>query len=154
MADRKSPTLDLAVLCDSIDYDSEHRPFSLNAPLHTVLIEPDEQGKLSAPELMLYVQMTDDEAQGTFRFRVQVRSGTNIVLNDFPASGLEVSFQSHLYPVAPFEHVFVLRGLVFPMPGVYHFHVMSGHASLSDRENSARPAKLRVIAAERPGGGS
>lgn len=149
MTERSPPSLDLIVLCSHIEFDGNKQPFALQEPLHTVLLEPDENGQLSAPELMLYVQMTDEDAQGTYRFRVEVRSESNIVLRELRDVGIDVTFTSRVYPMRPFEHVFVIRGVVFPAPGVYHFHVMCGLASMSDRPNATRPAKLRVVQAER-----
>jgi hypothetical protein len=148
MADRKSPTLDLAVLCDSVGFDSQQRPFSLNAPLHTVIVTPDESGRLLAPEFALYVQMTDEDANGTFDFTVEVRTDTNVIIRHATVEPMRVTFFSRYHPPTPLEHVFVLRDLVFPAPGWYHFHVMCGLASMSDRPNTTRPAKLRVIRAE------
>jgi len=155
MSDRKSPTLDLLVLCSYVGYDGQQQPFSLNEPLHTVLAPADGSGKLPAPEFALYVQMTDEDAHGSFDFTVEVRNDTNdVVLRHLTVEPLRVTFGSRYYPVKPFEHVFVIRDLVFDAPGVYNFHVMCGLASMSDRPNATRPAKLRVVRAEAAGGAS
>lgn len=153
MTDRKPPVLDLAVLCSYVTLDGESQPFGLNEPLHTVLAPADGEGQLPAPEFALYVQMTDEDAQSTYDFSVEVRTDTNIVLRHVRVDPLRVTFVNRYYPVRPFEHVFHIRDLVFDAPGLYHFHVMCGHASMSERPGSARPAKLRVVKAE-PGGGA
>ncbi|HEX4611669.1 MAG TPA: hypothetical protein VH092_25965 [Urbifossiella sp.] len=152
MSDRKSPELDLAVLCSYVVLDGQSQPFSLNEPLHTVLAPADSTGKLPAPEFALYVQMTDEEAHGTYEFTVEVRTDTNIVIRPAAVEPVRVTFVKRYYPVRPFEHVFLIRDLVFDAPGGYHFHVMCGHASMSDRPNATRPAKLRVVRAESAGG--
>jgi hypothetical protein len=152
MSDRKSPILDLAVLCSYVELDGQNQPFSLNEPLHTVLVSPDASGNLAAPEFALYVQMTDEDAHGTYDFTVEVRTDTNVVIRHQSVEPVRVTFVKRYHPVRPFEHVFRLRGLVFPAPGVYNFHVMCGLASLSDRPNATRPAKLRVVRAEAAGG--
>lgn len=152
MSANKPPTLDLLILCSHVVYDGNREPFSLNEPLHTVLAPADGSGKLPAPEFALYVQMTDEDAHGTFDFTVEVRTDTNVVIRHLKVEPLRVTFGSRYYPVRPFEHVFVIRDLVFDAAGVYHFHVMCGHASLSDRPDATRPAKLRVVRAEAAGG--
>lgn len=141
------------MLCSYVEYDADERPFSLNEPFHTVHIEPDANGQLAASELMLYVQMTDEDASGTFDFAIEVRTDTNVVIRNGRTNAERITFYSRYHPARAFEHVFLLRGLVFPAPGVYHFHVMCGHASLSDRPNAVRPARLRVVRHE-PNGGS
>ncbi len=152
MSDRKSPILDLAVLCSYVGFDGQNQPSSLNEPLHTVLAPADGSGKLLAPEFALYVQMTDEDAHGTYDFTVEVRTDSNVILRHLTVEAVRVTFVKRYYPVRPFEHVFVLRDLVFDAPGVYHFHVMCGLASMSDRPNATRPAKLRVVRAEVVGG--
>ncbi|MFO0937430.1 MAG: hypothetical protein U0798_13045 [Gemmataceae bacterium] len=103
--------------------------------------------RLAAKELYLYTQMSDESAFGSYQFHIQMRShGT--VIHDNISSTLEITFDEVHFGDHCFEHVFRIDHLVFPHPGVYDFHVMVNHVSLSDRLNSARPAKLRVIRGE------
>jgi hypothetical protein len=150
MSERRPPILDSLVLCSYVEYDGNQRPFRLVEPLHTVVVTPIDD-KLLAPEFVLFAQFNDEEANGTYDLSVEVRSETNIVIQ--PAEAVErVTFFSRYHPPEPMERAYMIRDLVFPGPGVYHFHVMCGLASLSDRENAVKPAKLRVIRAE--GGGT
>lgn len=147
MSDRKSPELDLLVLCSYVEYDGNGQPFRLVEPLHTVVVTPDEHGQLSAPEFALYVQMSDEDADGTFDFTVEVRTDDTVIPHH-SVEATRMTFFSRIHPPRPFEHVFVIRDLVFHAPGDYHFHVMCGHASMSDRPGAPRAARLRVIRAE------
>jgi hypothetical protein len=151
MNGRTPPTLDLIVLCSHVDFTADGRPFSLHEPLNTVIVTPDDQGRLLAPEFMAYVQMTDEAANGTYEFAVEVRC-EGIRIPHLRVDPMQVTFGSRYYPPYPLEHVFVIRDLVFPAPAVYDFHIVCGHASMSDRPAAARPARLRVIRAE-PGKG-
>ncbi len=148
MADRKPPVLDAAILCAEVVRDANDAVFALNELQHTVVVDPNEEGKLEAPELVLFVQMNDRDAQGTYEFGVEVRSDTGVIIPSETVSGVHVTFVSHYYPLYPFEHEFVFRRLVFPGPGVYHFHVMCGSASMSAREACAKAPKLYVVRAE------
>lgn len=152
MAERQPPVLDSILLCSYVEYDAQRQPFRLVEPLHTVVVTPDESGQLLAPEFALYVQMTDEDASGTYDFTVQVRTETNVIVRHATVEPMRVTFFSRYHPPSPLEHVFIIRDLVFPAPGVYHFHVMCGLASMSDRPNATRPAWLRVIRAEAAGG--
>lgn len=154
MADRHPPVLDVAVLCSKVvrDGNGNGNVFALNEPQHTVVVHPDARRKLSAPELMLFLQMTDWDACGTFEFRVEVHSDEGVILRGPPEDCVRVTFVPRTFPFYPFEHVFVLRGLVFPHPGCYDFHVMCGLAPDDDfKSMCARAPRLHVIRGE-PGG--
>ena len=148
MADRKPPVLDAAILCAEVVRDANGATFALNEPLNTVVLAASADGRLALDELVLFVQMTDWEAQGTYTFSAEVRSDTGVVLAQPGDSAVQVTFASRYYPLAPFEHAFFIRYLIFPGPGVYHFHVMCGLASMSAREACAMAPKLFVVRAE------
>lgn len=145
---RVAPRLDVAVLCSRVGYDADNRIVSLHEPLHTVALGPDALGRLLAPEFALYIVLVADNAQGDFEFSVEVRTESNVIIRPGRIERHPVSFASQYYPFAPFEHVFLIRDLVFPAPGWYHFHAMNRHASLSEHPDAARPPKLRVVRAE------
>lgn len=151
---RRPPVLELAVLAADVEYDDAGQVENLVRPLHTVGLHANEEGGLPAPEFVLYVQMTDEEAHGPYPFRIEVRrEETNTIIVPVLAEQA-VTFASRYHPLSPFEHVFRLRGLVFPAPGWYAFHVMCRHVSMSDmppqRPNAppARAPRLRVVVEE------
>ncbi|MDY3553815.1 hypothetical protein R5W24_002929 [Gemmata sp. JC717] len=148
MAARLPPALNLAVLCSDVEFDGNQRPFSLNEPQYAIGVLPDEHGRLSAPELTLYVQLDDEHALGTFWFLIEARTASGFVIPGGRTARTEITFTGNPDPMVPFEHAFDLRDLVFPEPGWYHFHVVCNHTSLNER--SAFPAsRLRVVPAER-----
>jgi hypothetical protein len=156
---RAPPRLHLAVLCSYVELDGNDQPFSLVEPMYGVAILPAANGRLPAPAMDLYVQLDDEHAAGTYWFSVQVRRAdpqlpAGRIIDNGQTRPEEVTFAGGPDPLRPFEHVFTLRNLVFPEPGWYHFHVMCNHLSLHDRERSQPPLRLRVMAAERPTGGS
>ncbi len=148
MLDRKPRILDAAILCAEVVRDASGAVFALNEPLNTVVLVASPDGRLTLDELVLFVQMTDWEAQGTYTFSAEVRSATGVVIAQPGDSAVQVTFASRYYPLAPFEYTFLIRDLIFPGPGVYHFHVMCGLASMSAREACAKAPKLYVVRAE------
>lgn len=149
MAVRLPPALNLAVLCSHVEFDGNRRPFSLIEPQYALGIVPDERGMLPVPEVALYVQLDDDQALGTFWFLVEVRTASGFVIPNGRTARAEITFTGNPDPLLAYEHVFDLRGLVFPEPGRYHFHVMCNHMSLNEHA-SIPPSRLRVMPAERP----
>jgi hypothetical protein len=153
MAARVPPALNLAVLCSYVEFDGTGRPFSLVEPLHTVALPPDPHGRLTDLDAMLYVQLDDENAFGTFWFTAEVRTASGIVIPGGRTRPAEVTFSGNPDPLRPYEHVFHLRWVVFPGPGWYHLHVMCNHLSLHGQESAPPPVRLRVIPAEPPLGG-
>lgn len=151
MTRRVPPLLNLAVLCSYVEFDGNRRPFSLVEPLHTVALVPNQNGKLPAPEMVLYVQLDDDQAAGTFWFAVEVRTASGIVIPNGRSAPVEMAFAGPPDPLRLVEDVFPIRGLVFPEPGRYHFHVMCNHMSLHTREQTPPAPRLRVLPAEPSG---
>lgn len=151
MAVRVPPALNLAVLCSEVVFDGNGRPFALNEPTHTLSVTPAADGRLPAPGLVVYVQLDDDNAVGTFWFSVEVRTTTGIVLPGGRSRPVEVTFRGQPDPLQLHEDVFPIRDLVFPEPGRYHVHVMCNHLSLHTREHTQPPLRVRVLPAEQPG---
>jgi hypothetical protein len=100
--------------------------------------------------MFLYTQLED--AVGTFRFRVVTRDETGIESNRPPY--VEVTFDGTSNRVIPAELTFELSGFRFPKPGIYYFHVICNHASLSDpKETEAQPfpaPRLHVLPRDLP----
>ncbi|MBN9117768.1 MAG: hypothetical protein J0I06_01115 [Planctomycetes bacterium] len=153
MATRVPPALNLAVLCSYVDLDADDRPFSLHEPLYALGIAPDARGKLPAPEFVLVVQLDDEHAIGTFWFTAEARTASNIVLPNGRLIPQEATFDGNADPMRPRDLVFTFRGLVFPEPGRYHFHVMCNHTSLHGRDPISSPPCLRVLPGEANSGG-
>jgi hypothetical protein len=153
MATRVPPALNLAVLCSYVDTDAGNRPFRLNEPLYALGIAPDTHGKLPAPDFVLVIQLDDEHAIGTFWITAEVRTSGGLVLPHGRLSPVEMTFTGSPDPLVPFEHVFDVRGLVFPEPGRYYFHVMCNHISLHDRVPMSSPLCMRVLPAEATSGG-
>lgn len=153
MAVRVPPALNLAVLCSYVDLDADGRPFSIHEPLYALGIAPDERGKLPAPDFVVVIQLDDEHAVGTFWLTVEARTGTGIVLPGGRLPPVEVTFVGNPDPLVPFEHVFDVRGLVFPEPGRYYFHVMCNHIPLHVRDPISAPPCLRVLPGEATSGG-
>jgi hypothetical protein len=151
MSTRVPPALNLAVLCSYVDFDADHRPFSLNEPTHTLSVVPNADGKLPAPELAVYVQLDDENAVGTFWFSIEVRTVSGIVLPGGRSRPVEITFAGQPDPLQMHEDVFPVRGLVFPEPGRYHVLVMCNHMSLHSREQTQPPLRVRVLPAEQTG---
>jgi hypothetical protein len=152
MAARVPPALNLAVLCSYVEFDGTGRPFSLVEPLHTVALVPDVQGRLTGLDAMLYVQLDDEHAFGTFWLTAEVRTTSGIVIPGGRSRPVEMTFEGHPDPLRLYEDVLSVRGLVFPEPGWYHVHVMCNHMSLHSRGQTQPPSRLRVLPAERSGG--
>jgi hypothetical protein len=151
MATRTPPALNLAVLCSYVEFDANQRPFSLVEPTHSLSLVPELDGRLPAPELAVYVQLDDERASGTFWFSIEVRTGSGFILIGGRSRPVEIAFTGQPDPLQLHEDVFPVRGLVFPGPGRYYFHVMCNHLSLHSREHTQPPLPVRVLPAERPG---
>lgn len=152
MAARLPPALNLAVLCSYVEFDGNQRPFSLVEPTHTISVVPDAYGKLPASDFVVYVQLDDENALGTFWFSVEVRTASGIVLHGGRSRPVEITFNGQPDPLHLYEDVFPVRSVVFPEPGRYHVHVMCNHLSLHSREHTQPPLRVRVIPAEQPSG--
>ena len=150
MAANVPPALNLAVLCSYVEFDAEQKPFSLVEPTHTISVAPDANGKLPASDFVVYVQLDDENALGTFWFSVEVRTVSDIVLPGGRSRPVEVTFDGQPDPLQLREEVFPVRAVVFPEPGRYHVHVMCNHLSLHSRANTQPPLRVRVMPAERP----
>lgn len=130
------PKLRAAVLCQHIEFDGNGLPFSLEEPLHTVQLPPEATFPFQPAPMYLYTQLED--ANGTFWFRVLTRDETGYEGNRTPQA--EVTFDRVSNPVVPTELTFELTGFRFPRPGIYWFHLVCNHASLSDsRETEPQP---------------
>ncbi|MBA4192642.1 MAG: hypothetical protein C0467_32135 [Planctomycetaceae bacterium] len=138
------------MLCSYVEFDGDDRPFSLVEPLAALALTPDDRGKLWAPDVALYVQLEDEHAVGTFWVTAEVRTASGIVLPNGRLPPIEFTFTGDSDPLHPFEYVFDVRGLVFPEPGRYHFHVMCNHMSLHVRDAAPPPNRLWVIPSELP----
>jgi hypothetical protein len=155
-ANRTPPRLHLGVLCSYVELDAKQQPFSLVEPLFGIAIQPDVNGALPAPDIELYVQLEDEHAAGTYWFAVEVRNPRDdrvpggCIISNGRTKPVEVTFAGNFDALAPFEHVFVLRGLVFPDAGWYHFHVMCNHFSMHEKERTQPPLQLLVVPAEAP----
>lgn len=140
------PRLRLAVLCQHVEFDADKLPFSLQEPLHTVQLPAGAQFPFQPAPMYLYAQLED--AIGTFWFRVLTRDESGIEGNKTPQ--VEHTFDRASNPVIPVELTFELNGFRFPKPGIYWFHLMCNHASLSDpRESEPCPfpaPRLHVLA--------
>lgn len=153
MATRVPPALNLAVLCSYVDLDADNRPFSLHEPLYALGIAPDAHGQLPAPEFLLVVQLDDENAVGNFWVRAEVRTASGFVLPNGRMTPFSLAFDGYPDPMRGRELVFTFRGLVFPEPGRYYFHVLCNHMSLHGRDPISSPPCLRVLPAEvSPGG--
>jgi hypothetical protein len=148
MATNIPPALNLAVLCSYVDLDAEQRPFSLHEALYALGLPPNTHGKLPAPEFVLVIQLDDEHAVGTFWITAEVRTAGGVVLPHGRLTPVEMTFTGNPDPLVPFEHVFDVRGLVFPEPGRYYFHVMCNHISLHNRVPMSSPLCLRVLPGE------
>jgi hypothetical protein len=153
MATRVPPALNLAVLCSEVVLDADRRPFSLNEPLYALAVLPNERGRLASKHFSLYVQLDDEHALGTFWITAEARTATGFVLPNGRTAPFEVTFTGNPDPVGPIELVFHFRGLVFPEPGRYYFHVLCNHMSLHGRDPISSPPCLRVLPGEAPSGG-
>ena len=80
------------------------------------------------------------------------RDETGIEVNKTPAA--EVTFDGTSNRVIPAELAFELSGFRFPKPGIYYFHLICNHASLSDaKETEAHPfpaPRLHVLSRDLP----
>jgi hypothetical protein len=152
MATRTPPALNLAVLCSYVDLDADGRPFSLHEPLYALGITPTVRGKLPAPEFVFVVQFDDEHALGTFWMSAQARTASGIVLPNGRTPPIEMTFDGNPDPKVPRELVFAFRGLVFPEPGRYYFHMLCNHISLHDRDPIISPPCLRVLPGEATSG--
>ncbi len=143
-----TPKLRLAVLCSHIVFDANGLPFSLQEPFHTVQPGPGKTFPFEPVPMFLYTQLED--AVGTFRFRVVTRDETGIEVRRTPY--MEVTFDGTSNRVIPAELTFELRGFRFPKPGIYYFHVICNHASLSDvKETESHPfpaPRLHVLSGD------
>jgi hypothetical protein len=148
MSTRVPPALNLAVLCSYVDFDADNRPFRLNEPLYALGLVPDAGGKLPAPEFVVVIQLDDEHAVGTFWLTVEVRTASGFVIPGGRLPPYEATFSGSPDPLVPFEHVFDVRGLVFPEPGRYYFHVMCNHMSFHSRDPICAPPRLRVLPGE------
>jgi hypothetical protein len=153
MATRIPPALNLAVLCSYVEFDADNRPFSLAEPLYALALVPDDRGRLTSDHFSLYVQLDDEHALGAFWVAVEARTASGFVLPNGRTAPVEANFTANPDPMRPFEHVFDFRGLVFPEPGRYYFHVMCNHISLHDRTPLIAPLCLRVLPREATSGG-
>jgi hypothetical protein len=145
------PRLDVAVLCQSIEYDGQGCVFALNEPMHTSLVEANAANQLVLEQFNLYCELWPEGAHGTFDFWLQVRSHSTILsANHQPMPTVRsLTFDSATVPNAPLSVVFEIERIVFPHPGVYHFYAMfSPYASLNERPGHALPTHLRIIRAE------
>ena len=122
------PKLRTAILCSHVDFDANGLPFSLHEPLHTVQASAGKAFPFQPAPMFLYTQLED--AVGTFRFRVITRDEGGIESNKTPQT--EVTFDGTSHRAIPAELTFELSGFRFPKPGIYYFHVICNHASLSD----------------------
>jgi len=140
------PKLRLAVLCAHIEFDGNGIPFQLQELLHTVQPEAGKAFPFEPPPMYLYAQVED--ALGSFRFRVVTRDEDGIEGNRTPQ--MDVTFDGVLNRLIPTELTFELNGFRFPRPGIYSFHLICNHASLSDpREAETEPfpaPRIRVLA--------
>jgi len=119
-------------------------------PLHTASLKVDADGTIPVPEFAVYIQMRTEDANGTFPMYLEVRDETNsVVIPNGRSSEENITFESRYFPVMPFEHVFLMRGLILPSPGIYHLHIMLRHTSLNDMPHSAQPAILRIVPHEK-----
>lgn len=153
MAARILPALNLAVLCSEVIADADNRAFSLNEPLYAIGLVPDQHGKLPSKEFFLYVQLDDENALGTYWITAEARTMHDTVLPGGRLAPQEITFDGNPDPLLPRELVFRFRGLVFPGPGRYHFHVMCNHVSLHARDPITSPPCLRVLPGEQSAGG-
>lgn len=153
MATRVPPALNLAVLCSEVIIDANQRAFSLNEPLYALGVTPDPRGKLPSTEFLLYVQLDDEHALGTYWITAEARTTSDTVLPGGRLAPQEVTFDGNPDPMLPRELVFTFRGLVFPTPGRYYFHVMCNHMSLHGRDPINSPPCLRVLPGEQSSGG-
>ena len=150
MATRVPPALNLAVLCSYVDFDADQRPFSLAEPLYALAVLPDERGRLPSEHFSLYIQLDDERAIGTFWIRAEARTPSGFILPNGRTPPVQATFNGNPDPVVPFELVFDFRGLVFPEPGRYYFHVVCNHMSLHDSAPIIAPLCLRVLPREAP----
>lgn len=150
MAVRPLPALNAAVLCSYVEFDADQRPFSLAEPLFALAAEWDERGRLLSPHFSLYVQLDDEHALGTYWITAEARTASGFVLPNGRLLPQEVTFAGNPEPLRAVELVFDFRGLVFPEPGRYHFHVMCNHLSLHTRDPFIPPLCLRVLPGEKP----
>jgi hypothetical protein len=153
MPARVPPALNLAILCSYVDLDADNRPFRLNEPLYAMGLAPDARGKLPAPEFVLVIQLDDEHALGTFWIRAEARTASGFIIPGGQTQPVEVTFDGNPDPMLPREFVFAYRGLVFPEPGRYYFHVMCNHISLHARDPISSPPCLRVMPGEATSGG-
>lgn len=154
-SNRVPPRLHLAVLCSYVTFDADDQPFSVVEPMYGIGIAPDPDGRLRAPDLAVYLQLNDEEAAGVYWLSVEVRKPgdahvpTGRVIPNGRTPPQELFFPGDHDPLKAFEYVVHLRGLVFPEPGWYDFHVMCNHLSLHTVESTQPPLRLRVVPAER-----
>lgn len=127
---RNLPALNAALLCSYVDFDADQRPFRLVEPIYALAATPDGAGRLMAPDFMLFVQLDDEHALGTFWLTAEVRTSSGFVLPGGRLRPQEVAFAGSPDPLVASEHVLDVCGLVFPQPGRYYLHVMCNHTSL------------------------